>query len=303
MSTDTSEFVINRRVSGLTLYQAYLESISEVMQNGHVVAAPTSDKSVGKGREMKEIFNLSIQIDQPRHRMFPYKSPRGVKIQYPLGAFMWILFEDRSLKFINHYNPKGKDFSDDGRVLFGAYGPRIGWQLRAVESLLRHDPNTRRAVVHVHLPTDLEVPSFDIPCPVVIHFIIRRGRLHMNVYMRSQSVGMVLPYDLMIFSLIHEYMSVIMGKPLGIYTHICGSAHIYEDDYKVCMEEMNWSNSFSLLEMPVMTPADVDDITLAQVKKVESSARNRGVKYTDPSNMIMGTQFWVWVGEKLGWWG
>lgn len=133
--------------------------------------------------------------------------------------------------FVSFYKPYNKhiaEFSDDGRVLYGAYGPRFASQLKYLVNILRSDRDSRQAVITLWRPSPKK--SKDIPCTVMLDFKIRDFKLNLNVYMRSNDVWLGLPYDLMNFTTIQKQVASILGIKLGVYRHITSSLHMYAGD-------------------------------------------------------------------------
>ena len=89
---------------------------------------------------------------------------------------------------------------------------------------------TRRAVISVFTPFDLEVKTRDFPCLVSLQFLLREGVLHSVCHMRSQSALLVMPYDLFLLTMLHEAMSVRLGLVWALITTSAGSLHFYEDE-------------------------------------------------------------------------
>lgn len=150
---------------------------------------------------------------------------------------LWILGGDNKVKTLAYYLPRIADYSDDGEVFHGAYGYRLRYafgmdQLREVVSLLDRDPDTRRAVVSIYDPRlDLGTDSKDIPCNDMIMFKIRDGLLHMTVCNRSNdAIWGAYGANAVQFSFIMQYVAVCLGVPLGTYTQVSDSLHVYEDN-------------------------------------------------------------------------
>lgn len=115
----------------------------------------------------------------------------------------------------------------------GAYGPRVQSQLLAVEEELREDPDSRRAVVYVGDKFDLNdtrksLAPQDVPCTQSLQFLIREGRLHMLVNMRSWDIVWGLTNDVPVFVTIQMMMAAALGLRVGEYHHHAASGHIYE---------------------------------------------------------------------------
>jgi hypothetical protein len=58
--------------------------------------------------------------------------------------------------------------------------------------------------------------------------MVRDGALELIVYMRSNDVWLGWPYDVVMFTVLHEALAVDLGLALGQYTHVAGSLHLYD---------------------------------------------------------------------------
>jgi thymidylate synthase len=219
-----------------TFAEAYRKVVDAVLQLGHWVE-PVHDVTSASSqfgtnqRRSLELLGNSFVLEDPRSCLFVSEA-RKLRLGYAFGSVLWTLKGSRSLREIDYYNPNARLFSDDGRRLFGAFGPRLQrrHQLDGAVGRLRRDPNTRRAIVFIGNDADTVTETRDFPCAVAIHYFIREGRLHSVTFMRSQSVAMVLPYDVFLFSFIHCWVAERVGVPAGPYHHVMSSAHIYEDE-------------------------------------------------------------------------
>lgn len=108
------------------------------------------------------------------------------------------------------------------------YGPRIAWQLRHVVEMLRADPGSRQAVVQVHEPGDTGKGYPEDPCTLSLQFLIRGGRLHLVVTMRSNDLWLGTPTDVYMFTLLQREMASVLGLHQGHYFHQAGSLHLYD---------------------------------------------------------------------------
>lgn len=120
---------------------------------------------------------------------------------------------------------------------FGAYGPRVRNQLPQVVDELTADPDSRRAMVYVGDNQDLAVVrsgrETDMPCTATWQFTVRGGRLNMLVSMRSWDLVWGLGYDLPVFVTAQRLVAHALRLPVGDYTHVAGSGHIYERHYSL----------------------------------------------------------------------
>lgn len=127
-------------------------------------------------------------------------------------------------------------YREPSGVFWGAYGVRIGRQLRDVVRKLRADPWTRQAVVTLWDPDlDNESARLDYPCTVALGFVMRPtpsgGReLDLNVTMRSNDAWLGLPYDVFQFTQIQHTVAHVLSLWPGRYTHTAWSLHMYDRD-------------------------------------------------------------------------
>jgi thymidylate synthase len=102
-----------------------------------------------------------------------------------------------------------------------------------VHRKLRDDPDTRQAVITLWDPAldrhDPQ-PKRDYPCTVMLHFMIRGGKLTLRVHMRSNDVWLGLPYDVFQFTQLQLTLARALGIEAGDYVHQASSLHLYERD-------------------------------------------------------------------------
>jgi thymidylate synthase len=246
--------------------EAWLGSLSDLLHHGKDVPGVTQTSSVGSGfgqgaRGFRELTATSFVIAHPRRRL-TLSAHRPIDLGYALGNVLWIMSSSDSLEAIRFYNPNAVRFSDDGVSLFAAPGARIfrsgdGDQFEQAARRLQGDPSSRRAVIEAYLPADLFAETRDCSCLTHMQFFIRDGALTCIANMRSQSVLMVMPYDLVLLTMLHEAMAARLGVKLGRYVHCCGSFHHYQDEEKLVRSVIAESLP-APPEMPRMSSADPD---------------------------------------------
>lgn len=162
---------------------------------------------------------------------------RKINYRFMAAEAYWILTGQQGLDELTPYCARMKDFSDDGRTLSGAYGPRFVSQARYVASQLVTDNATRQAVMTIWERNPR--PSKDIPCTVSLQWLLRNNYLHCIAHMRSQDVWLGWPYDTFTFTAMTLYIIGAM-RELGYATPIhlgklrtmVGSQHLYDRDRK-----------------------------------------------------------------------
>lgn len=184
------------------------------------------------GNVAAEIINAVTIIDDPRNNIVE-SDLRKLSKKYMIGELMWYLAADNTLKGIQNYTKAWDRMSDDGEVVNSNYGHKIhkfyGFdQWEYVKNLLKADPNSRQAVIHIKNPMDYKTK--DTPCTVCLQFFIREGKLFLTTYMRSNDVWFGFPYDVFNFTCFQIRMAMELGVGIGSYTHIAGSLHLYQRD-------------------------------------------------------------------------
>lgn len=213
--------------------------VGQVLSQGDNVAGVADILSVGSGfgklsRGSRELLASRTGIDNPRDRLV-FSRTRRFRLDYAIAQVIWAFSRSDAVAPVAFYNPTGLNFSDDGKTVRSAIGPRIfggpgGGQFHAAIEKIRADTSSRRAMIQVYLPSDLLGTTRDVSCTGSIHLLARDGKLHAIVHMRSQSALMVLPYDFFLLTMIHELAAVNSGLELGSYCHLSNSAHVYEDE-------------------------------------------------------------------------
>src|SRR5262245_39329214 len=159
---------------------------------------------------------------------------RKLSLRFLSAEPLWILSGSDRLEEIAPYNPKMSEFSDDGKVLAGAYGPPISRQLEGVVGRLVADPSTRQSVLTVWAENPPE--SRDIPCTVAMAFSVREEEISSTVFMRSSDVWLGLPYDMMTFAAVLYRVAAELAEQgrvpvrLGTVTIFMASSHLYAKD-------------------------------------------------------------------------
>jgi len=186
-----------------------------------------------KVKEVKtiEISSLVFKILNPIPSFVLYKN---LNFNYPslIIKRLQILNGTADIRVLCFYDSSIKNKIDPLTGLYdGAYGPRIKSQMDYIYQLLKREPTSRRAVISIYNQKDQnENLTFDVPSTVSLQFLLRRNKLNLICYMRSNDFWFGLPFDIGIFSFLQEVMASWLKVKLGTYIHFVGSAHIYLKD-------------------------------------------------------------------------
>ena len=222
-----------------------------------------------------------------------------------MGEFLWYMRGDRDMQPLCYYSRKIATFSDDGETLHSAYGARMfgrhplisvnQWQ--DALALLRRDPDTRQAVIHIRTPQDAAIPSRDHPCTLALQFLLRSGALHLVVTMRSNDIILGSCYDLFSFTLMQETMALELGVQLGQYYHQVGSWHLYETDLPVARATL--ANPGKPTPMPPMCGNRADLLAIAAEEQAIRSAVAEGRISTFEPSPVMNSYWRDWQSVLL----
>lgn len=235
--------------------------------------------SATKG-EGTEILGASLRLKNPRARLS--RSEMRGKVYSALGELFWCLSGSNEISFIEHYIKKYSEFSDDGRTIHGAYGPRIFGkgecaQIENIISLLSKKRESRRAVVQIFSSADVLEDGKDIPCTCTLQVFIRGERLHLITHMRSNDAYIGLPHDIFLFTMLQEILARALKVDIGFYHHFVGHLHLYDADREKAKAFL--SEGFQSIEpMPPM-PDENPMQSLPELLEAEKAIR------TDPESI------------------
>lgn len=200
--------------------QALFDLAAIVTSNGEKVAP--------RGQQTREMRHVTIQIDDTSDCL---ALGMGRRFNSRLAAVevLSLLSGVVSEELLVAASPGYLNFV--GGSVTGAYGPRIADQMPYVIDALRHDPDSRQAVVTIWSPEqDLFKEHGDRPCTTQIGFLIRDGKLITNTMMRSQDVYLGFTYDVVMFTQLHQTVAAVLGVEPGHLVHQVRSLHVYERD-------------------------------------------------------------------------
>lgn len=202
-------------------------------------------ESAPRGMKVKELINVCVEIENPRDRIVNVPE-RNINMAYAFGELCWYLSGRNDLKMMKYYSRFMVRGTDDGETLNSAYGYRIFSgkhpcipfnQFENVKRLLKKDPDSRQAIIHLHTPNNKK--TNDEVCTLSLQFLIRNGKLDMITTMRSNDIVLGFTYDVFAFTMLQEILANELSVDLGKYFHNAGSMHIYENKYDLLKKTTN----------------------------------------------------------------
>ena len=120
--------------------------------------------------------------------------------------------------------------------------------------------------------------------------MIRRNRLHLISYMRSNDVYLGLPHDVFCFTMIQEVMARVLSLEIGTYKHMVGSLHLYDahvEKAELFLSEGWQATTSPMPEMPAQDPRE--DIRLL----LEAESLIRDGQELDPRFLEAANPYWA----------
>lgn len=272
--------ILNNSVSVENFSGAYPFINKYMVENGDFVPSRNGDT--------KEILNFKTEITNPYKRCVGNNN-RNINIYFLLAEALWIFRGKKDVEFLEIFNTKMTEYSDDGQVFHAPYGFRMRHygvasnfnprpfseqqnhsenqlaqgtdQIIEALTMLKEDEESRRVVVSIWNPElDLNVKSKDLPCNDLLMFKIRGKKLHTTISNRSNDLHWGLPTNVFQFSFTSEVMSNILGIELGTQVHNSQSLHFYMDnDIAMKMyENMTIDNNNFVDLYSISSPAKID---------------------------------------------
>lgn len=268
----------------MLIYENFTECYLDLLQR---VFTDPEFESAPRGQRIKEKIGVSFRINNPRHRL-PTVIGRDFSTSYMVAELLWYLSGNNRTDWISRYSSFWKNISDDGETANSAYGARLFFpnekianarfsQYDYVVEELKKDRDSRRAVMHIRVPSDSLDAKLDMPCTLSLQFFIRDEKIHMVTSMRSSDLIFGIAYDIPAFTIFQEMLANEFGIEMGTYTHISNSLHIYEKHFGMVEEILKNSQksielSNKIGEMPKL-PNDVIE-KIPQIMSLEELIRH-----------------------------
>lgn len=228
------------------MQQVYRDTANEAWKNTLKRLVCFGEPASPRGKQTREIRNVQIDLDL-RYPIVCHPL-RGLNYRFMVAEWLWIRFGLNELNPLLRFNPNMSQYSDDGKILSGAYGPQVIMQMPWVIQKLTEDTSSRQAVLSIWQA--MPSASKDIPCTLTLQFFERRGFIHLTVNMRSSDVWLGLPYDIFVFSQLAREVAGTMGLLPGRLTMNLGSSHLYEEHYHHALMVARDGDSFVEFNIP-----------------------------------------------------
>lgn len=202
----------------------YLTLLEDVLNNGLQRDDRTGIGTISKfGTQMR--FNLQDG--------FPILTTKKIHFKSVFYELNWILSGNTNTKYLKD---NGITIWDEWASEDGSLGPIYGKQLRdfngvdqlnkAIE-LIKKDPNSRRNVITLWNPSDLDKQALHCCHGTVIQFYVSSNRLSCSMYQRSGDVFLGIPFNISSYSLLTHMVAQVCDLEVGEFIHTIGDTHLY----------------------------------------------------------------------------
>lgn len=279
-----------------------------------------TDSRIGS---VKDLGKVVYQIKNDVLRLCFLKE-RNINPFFVLTEFAWIIEGNNLVEplqsFIKDYNK----FSDDNKTLNGAYGFRLLKyfginQLEKAILELKENRESRRVVLTMYSPDDLNKDSKDIPCNTSLYLKIKDNKLDITILNRSNDLYLGVPYNVFIFYLLQVYIAKNLNIDVGTQTHFTDSLHLYVKDLEKVkeiidnnsLEEIKYIEetiekfdiaSYSSENHKKILEKDYSNLNLDTFKCIfkiiEDIKNNHNINFDTIPKNLMGYVIYNWLKQK-----
>lgn len=279
-----------------------------------------TDSRIGS---VKDLGKVVYQIKNDVLRLCFLKE-RNINPFFVLTEFAWIIEGNNLVEplqsFIKDYNK----FSDDNKTLNGAYGFRLLKyfginQLEKAILELKENRESRRVVLTMYSPDDLNKASKDIPCNTSLYLKIKDNKLDITILNRSNDLYLGVPYNVFIFYLLQVYIAKNLNIDVGTQTHFTDSLHLYVKDLEKVkeiidnnsLEEIKYIEetiekfdiaSYSSENHKKILEKDYSNLNLDTFKCIfkiiEDIKNNHNINFDTIPKNLMGYVIYNWLKQK-----
>lgn len=209
-----------------------------------------------KGTTLRELTGTTIKLNNVDNC---YAYCRDLNYRYLVGELLFYLKCENKLKNISMYSKFWEKCSDNGVDLNSCYGYYI-WNQKTKENIsqfnycynqLIKNSYSKKAVMTIYTGSEHSKKTNDNPCTMFMQFTIRKNKLDLYVFMRSNDIYFGLPYDIPFFIFVMKMMKQKLKNhytelQLGSYIHNATSLHLYEKDFGKVSKIVNNTTNYGI---------------------------------------------------------
>lgn len=235
-------------IKATNLTDAYYQGLALIDKEGYLADSRN-------GKVLKFPRPVVTSYEYPKEHVL-FDAARDANPFFHMFEAMWMLGGSNNVAFVGQFAKQMYSYSDDGKTLHGAYGHR--WrnhfkvdQLDLAIYELTKNPLSRRVVLGMWDPyidpLVAEAGGKDVPCNTQVFFNTRpNGELDMTVTNRSNDmIWGAYGANAVHMSILHEYVALAVGLPLGVYYQVSNDLHVYEPHFALVKSHTDvWGNPY-----------------------------------------------------------
>lgn len=238
--------------------EGYLKLLGDVLACGRFVEDRTG---VGSYQVV-----VPYQVDWDMWNGFPCLTSKKVFWKGAIAELIWMCRGSTNVRELSEILYGDPDKPNFWTPNFDAQGVALGYrdgelgpvygkqlvdfngvnQLQYVEDLLKADPHSRRAVISMWNPADLDRMALP-PCHYTSAFNVQdigvERLLNLTVVMRSNDLFLGAPFNYVFYGALLECFSEILGMTPGMYSHISINSHIYSNQVEQVKTQITRTHS------------------------------------------------------------
>jgi thymidylate synthase len=220
-----------------------------------------------------EVLGMSLKVNNPRNRLDTTRS-RKLNLAFAFAEWLSLMTGENRIQFFTNFIKNYSAYSSDGETLDGAYGARVSSDIRQICKILNDNPESRRAALTIFDgKTDLYGGGgLNTPCTVSFHFLRRNGAIHMFTNMRSNDVHYGLTNDIIVNTMLQEWVALKTRSSLGHYHHYADTLHVYESALEVVKysdDEGRWPHVMSAMPAEMLNEDELSALRQIYLKCYE----------------------------------
>ncbi len=215
-----------------TTTEAYLKLSRKVREQGLLEA------------KTREILNVNFVLADPSQNLLLLRKNWKWAFQEVFDRMSSVLGYDAynpglAWKYRTNWNKK---LQKEGGTFDYSYGEHYCHQVGAAIKLLKKQKTHREAIITVwNKQYLLDMSQYQRrPCTLQLHFLIRSKKLHCFVYMRTNDLVNLLPYDIFHHSFVQFFIADALGLEVGKYHHTV--SHLYYPKRRELPPRNYWEN-------------------------------------------------------------
>lgn len=260
---------MNKATTKLNKHDANYHSIlEEVLNDGYISRDRTGTGTISK-------FGISRTYDISDS--FPLITTRKVNFESTVDELLWFISGSTNVNDLPERTQKWwKPWASEDGSLGAIYGKQLrNWvdpngeevdQLDRVIFNLKNIPHSRRTVIVLFNPGEVENMNLP-PCHGnIIQFYLRDGKLSCQMYQRSGDLLLGVPVNIASYSLLTYMIAQIIGAKPDKFHHVIGDAHIYLNHVEMIKQQLT-RDSFNAPTV-ILNPEikNIDNFTCSDVQ-------------------------------------